>query len=104
MLNQLVVCGRIYNIQVNYDKQTILTIATPRSYKNEEREYETDYIDFILSKGIIENVKEYCNNGDIIGVKGRVQTSIEGDKKETVLIAERVTFLTKQKEGNNEDN
>ena len=50
------------------------------------------------------NTKEYCKKGDIVGVKGRLESrSYEKDgetKYVTEVIAERVTFLSSNsKEG-----
>ena len=48
------------------------------------------------------NTSEYCNKGDIVGMKGRIQSrSVEKDgKKESVMeiIAEKVTFLSSKKQ------
>ena len=47
---------------------------------------------------IAENTSEYCGKGDIVGVKGRVQSRVieKDDKKETELqiICEKITFLS----------
>ena len=65
---------------------------------NGEILYETDYIDCVLWTGIAENTTEYCKKGDILGLKGRVQTRIyETDEKKkyvTEVVAEKVTFLS----------
>ena len=83
MVNQIVLVGRIARapepkVTENGKKYATLTLAVPRNYKN---------------------VSEYCNTGDMIGVKGRVQTRIiespDGVKrKKTEIVAEKVTFLT----------
>ena len=104
MLNQIVIVGRLVRDpelrQTEGGKKvTNITLAVPRSYKNSEGQYETDFIDCVLWTGIAENTSEYCKRGDILGVKGRVQTRlIEAEdgtqKKKTEIVAERVTFLT----------
>ena len=77
-----------------------ITLAIPRSYKNENGEYETDFIDCTLWKGVAENTAEYCRKGDVIGVKGRLQSSTYEDKetgntrKRMDVVAEKVTFLS----------
>ena len=76
-----------------------ITLAVPRSYKNENGEYEADFIDCVLWTGIAENTTEYCKRGDILGVKGRVQTRVfetEDEKKRytTEVVAENVSFLS----------
>ena len=111
MLNQTVIVGRLVSKpeikELEEGKKVAnLTLAVPRSYKNENGEYDTDFIDCTLWNGVAESTAEYCNKGDLIGVKGRLESKereIEGKKiKVTNLIAEKVTFLTsKQKETEN---
>ena len=48
----------------------------------------------MLWSGIAENTAEYCNKGDVVGVKGRIETIIIDKVKHTNVIAERVTFLS----------
>lgn len=79
MLNQIVLVGRITReLEVkeleNGKKVANMTIAIPRSFKNAEGVYETDFIDIKVWDSIATNVKEYCRKGDIVGVKGRIQT------------------------------
>ena len=80
-------------------KVTNVTLAVPRSFKNSEGQYETDFISCVLWKGIAENTVEYCKKGDLVGIKGRIQSrNIEIDeetKKQVVeVVAEKVTFLS----------
>lgn len=104
MLNQTVIVGRLVadpevKETENGKKVSNLTVAVPRSYKNAEGEYETDFVDCVLWSGVAENTAEYCRKGDMIGIKGRVQTdtyeNADGKKqKSTKIIAEKVTFLS----------
>ncbi len=107
MLNQIVIVGRLVKDpelrKTDTGKNvTNITLAVPRNYKNQNGEYETDFIDCTLWTGIAENTANYCKKGDLLGVKGRVQTRIyekEEEKKYiTEVIAEKVTFLTSKKE------
>jgi single-stranded DNA-binding protein len=108
MLNQLVVVGRLVRDPElrqteNGRNVTNITLAVPRSYKNVNGEYETDFIDCVLWSGVAESTTEYCKKGDLLGVKGRVQTRrIETEdekiKQVTEVVAEKVTFLSN---GNN---
>ena len=70
--------------------------------KNMDGNYDTDFVDCVAFDGIAENTSEYCGKGDIVGVKGRVQSrTIEKDGKTEYLveiIAEKVTFLSSKKE------
>lgn len=102
MLNQVVLVGRISTINkeiMNRDEGnkrfTTIVIATPRSFKNEEGEYDTDFIRIKLIGVVAENTLEYCNQGDLIGIKGRIQTT--GQNNVIEIIAEKVTFLTSKK-------
>ena len=106
MLNQIVLVGRMtrdisVNKSSNGSKVATLCLAVPRSFKNSEGVYDTDFIDCVLFDIVAENTAEYCNKGDIVGVKGRIQSRIveEGEKKENTreIIAEKVTFLSSKK-------
>lgn len=104
MLNQIVLVGRLVkepelkNGEKN-KQYMYITLAIPRSFKNINGEYDTDFIDCILWDSVAKSTSEYCHKGDIVGVKGRVQSSIvesnDGSKKYYMdVIAERVTFLS----------
>ena len=106
MLNQLVIAGRLVSdpqiiTSENNVKRTYVTVAVPRSYKNVDGTYDTDFIRCVLWNGIAETACEYCKKGDIIGVKGRIQTSNyekEGEKIYTTeVIAEKISFLSSKK-------
>lgn len=106
MLNQVVMVGRLVKDPElrkteSGKKVTNITLAVPRSYKNIDGEYDTDFVDCTLWIGVAENTAEYCHKGDLLGVKGRLQTSkYEKDgeiKYKTEVIAEKVTFLTSKK-------
>ena len=60
-------------------------------------------------ENIAENSATYCGKGDIVGVKGRVQSRTvekEEGKKEYLIeiIAEKITFLSSKKEDKKTDN
>ena len=107
MLNQVVLVGRLVKeVEVKElesgKKVENITIACPRNYKNENGEYDTDFISCTLWQGVAENTAEYCRKGDILGVKGRLQTRTiekEDGSKNTIMeiIAEKVTFLSSKK-------
>ncbi len=106
MLNQTVLVGRLVrdpelHESENGNKVTSITLAVPRSYKNMNGEYDTDFISCVLFKGIAENASEYCHKGDLLGVKGRIQTrkveDLESSKQVVEVIAEKLTFLSSKK-------
>ena len=41
-------------------KVTNITIAVPRSYKNADGEYETDFIDCTIWNNVAQSTSEYC--------------------------------------------
>lgn len=103
MLNQIVLVGRLVrdfevHLTDKNKKVATITLAVPRSFKNLEGVYETDFIDCTLWDTIALNTKEYCQKGDILGLRGRIQSrTIEADdKKQTQLeiVGEKVTFLS----------
>lgn len=107
MLNQVVLVGRLVRDPElldteNNKKMSKITLAIPRSFKNIEGEYETDFINCILWDSIAKSTVKYCKKGEIIGVKGRIQSRVVEDEKEKNkyyidVIAERVTFLSSKK-------
>ena len=107
MLNQVVLVGRLTKepefIELENGKKVLnVLLAVPRSYKNENGEYDTDFIDCVLWEALAKNTTEYCHKGDMVGIKGRVNTEYyekDDDKiKITNIIAEKVTFLSNKKE------
>ena len=107
MLNQVVLVGRLVKDPElvdteNNKKMSRVTIAIPRSFKNMDGEYESDFISCILWDAIAKSTTEYCKKGDIVGIKGRIQSrtvEVDNEKKYYIdVIAERVTFLSSKNE------
>ena len=112
MLNQVILVGRLVKtpdlfVAESGKKGTVVTLAVGRAFKNIDGEYDTDFLDCTLWTTIAENTAEYCKKGDVIGVRGRLQSRIvekeDGTKyKKMEIIADRVTFLSTGKIGENE--
>lgn len=112
MLNQTVLVGRLVRDPElreteSGNKVTNITLAVPRSYKNMNGEYDTDFISCVLWKGVAENTAAYVKRGDLVGIKGRIQTrnielEDETSKQITEVVAEKVTFLSSHKEAESE--
>lgn len=102
-MNNYVCMGRLVNEPTIKElddgkKVSNITLAVTRSYKNENGEYDTDFIDCELWNGVCQNVSEYCKKGDIIGIKGSVKSRIyekeDGSKQKEMYVAvEKVSFL-----------
>ena len=107
MLNQVVLVGRLTKeVELKElesgKKVANITLAIPRSFKNIDGEYETDFINYVLWSSVAESTSEYCKKGDLIGVKGRLQSRTiekeDGIKKYKMeVIAEKITFLSSKK-------
>lgn len=107
MLNQAVLVGRIAKepeLKQTESGKTVsnITLAVPRSFKNASGEYDTDFISCVLWRGVAESTASYCKKGDLVGIKGRIQTRIyekDAEKKyATEVVAEKVTFLSSKRE------
>lgn len=103
MLNQIVLVGRLVQDPEikeleNGNKTSYITLVVPRSFKNTDGIYENDFITCRIWNNIADNVKKYCEKGDLVGIKGRV-TKLNNEDLE--IVAEKVTFLSKRKEEKN---
>ena len=103
MLNQVVLVGRLVSDpellkSENGKEYARICVAVPRSFKNAEGEYETDFLNCSLWDAVAKSTAEYCKKGDIVGVKGRIQTSNyekDGETKYSMeVVTERITFLS----------
>lgn len=106
-MNQVILVGRLTNepeIITLESGKTVLNIllAVQRPYKNEEGNYETDFIDCELWNSVANTTCEYCHKGDLLGVKGRIKTDYYDKEDETrkvmSVVAEKVTFLSSSNE------
>lgn len=108
MSNTYCLVGRLVSdpkiIETENDRKVCkITLAVPRSYKNADGEYETDFISATLLETIAKSVCEYCHKGDLIALKGRMKSNVVGDDNEHYdasasekleLIVEKVSFLS----------
>ncbi len=104
MLNYFNLVGRLIKITKpsKQDGKTIsiITLAIPRSVKNCDGYYDTDFIEVNCFDSVATTVFDYCKKGDIIAIKGRIQsktTEENGINKDLLeLIAEKISFLTNE--------
>lgn len=99
MMNNLVLVGRLVDRPVleeteNGKKATTIVLAVPRSFRNDNGEYETDFVPVSLVGQVAEATYEYCEKGDLAGVKGRL-ARLNGNGLQ--VIAEKVTYLAQRK-------
>lgn len=85
MANMFTLVGRLADIQ-----EGAFVINVPRSYKDEEGTYKDDQFVIEVSQNIHNNMTEYCKIGDIVGVKGM----LESKDFRIYLKADKITFLS----------
>lgn len=125
MLNSVILIGRLVDKPVlkvyegEYMVSTI-TLAVARPFKNSQGEYETDFIRVSLWDAIARNTCEYCSKGDLVAIRGRLQSrysevSFTHESGEVLkkkissieVVGERVIYLmtsnNKQQENNLSD-
>lgn len=112
MMNNVVLVGRIVkDVETRYTEQnkaiSNFTLAINRTYKNSEGNYETDFINCVAFGKAGETLKEYTNKGDMISVRGKIQTrnyeDKEGNKRYiTEVIAEQIGFVPTKNAQNSE--
>ena len=99
MLNVVTIVGRVTEIEDN-ENYTTIKIAINRRYKNEDTgNYDVDFIKCKINGKMSDNVKEYLSVGDIIGLKGRLESEGENIK----LVADKISFLSSKREGENNE-
>ena len=113
MLNQKILVGRLTrDIEVHKSESGMsvatISLAIHRSFKNSDGEYDTDFIDCVAFDTIAQNTSEYCKKGDIVGIKGRVQSRVvekEQAKQNVIdIVAEKTTFLSSRQRPEQEKN
>ncbi len=79
--------------------RTVINVAISRDYRNSDGIYEADFIRCVLWNGIASATKDYCHKGDVVGIKGRLQSRVyengENEKKHILeVIVDKVTFIS----------
>lgn len=98
MLNQTIIVGRIFKIIKNNDETVTLVISIQRNYKNNNNDYDIDYIDCILNERLISKSINLMKINDLIGVKGHIESTCLAKKKTIVIVVEKITLLSNRKE------
>lgn len=73
------------------------TIAVRRDFKNQQGEYETDFINFTALGGVSEVMANHIRKGDKFGITGRLQIRRWEDKYYTEVIVNGFDFPDKKK-------
>lgn len=102
MMNNVILVGRVVDdpklVELeNGNKVSNFVLAVQRPFRNENNEYETDFIPVSTWMGIAELVCDYVGKGSIIALKCRLSTRTvevsETKLKSIDVIVERVSFI-----------
>lgn len=103
MINNVVLTGKVVEMPqlqesamgVNYCK---VVLEVVRAFKNSNGIHEIDRIPVLLWRGIAETACEVCKIGDILGIKGWIQSHEIHKDNHTYytyeVVAEHVSFMT----------
>lgn len=95
MRNQFILIGRLREIselkEGKNKKYITIKLEVNREFKNAEGYYESDKIKITLRGNLATTLKEYCRVNDVIGIKGRLEETAQGN---TILVGDKVTFLS----------
>jgi single-strand DNA-binding protein len=107
-VNKVCLTGRITkNIELKYNQNNVaitsFTLAVTRKFKNQNGEYESDFINCIAYKSTAELLNKYVKKGDLLGIEGRIQTRNYEDKDGkrvyvTEVIVDSIDFLQSRKD------
>jgi single-strand DNA-binding protein len=113
-MNKLLLVGRLtketeLKVTPNGAFATSNTIAVNRNFKNNNGEYEADFINIVAWRNTAEFLCKYANKGSLVGLEGRLQTrnyqNNEGQKVYvTEMLVEQVELLGAKKEENTQNN
>jgi single-strand DNA-binding protein len=106
MINQVTLVGRItkdpeLRLTPEGTSVTNITLAVNRPFKNQNGEYEADFVQCTLWRKTAENTANFCRKGSVIGVTGKIQTrnylNQEGRRVYiTEVVGETVQFLSRR--------
>ena len=105
MFNEVIVIGKLVNeptIKETHDgkKMSVIVLDVLRPYRNNLGIRDHDYISCVLWQGVANQVKDCCEIGSFLGIRGRLQSrSFESDEKHSTTFmevkVEHVEFLDK---------
>lgn len=106
MINLVTLLGRLVEKPVleeteNGKKTTTIVLAVSRNFKNDIGEYETDFIPVNLVGQVASSTVEYCEKGDVIGIRGRL-ARLKGNDLQ--VVAEKISFLSSRPKDYDEEN
>ena len=111
MINQVVLVGRTTkDIELAYTRNskayTKFSLAVNRGFKDEQGNYQADFIRVVAWGKQAENAAKFVKKGDLIGVTGRIETGSYDDngttRYTTDVVANSIVFLESKKSNQNQ--
>jgi len=103
MINRVTLVGRLTkDVDLRYTQNGIavanFSIAVQRNFKNQNGDYDADFINCVVWRKPAENLANYMKKGSQVGVDGRLQSRTYKDKDGktvfvTEVVADSVQFL-----------
>ena len=96
MINNVVLIGRLtrdVDLRYTLQKQAVgqFTLAVNRNFKNQNGEYDADFINCVIWGKSAENFANWTKKGNLVGITGRVQTrNYENQQGQRVYVTEVV--------------
>lgn len=83
-INNVVLVGRLVkNVEIQPTAKggsmATFTIAVNRNYKNNNNEYEADFINCVAFNHSANYLNKYCSKGQLIGITGQLQINVKKD-------------------------
>lgn len=104
MINQVVLVGRLVQDpvikEVSGGKNVCeVKVALQRPFKNQQNQYDTDFIKVAFWEYLAININEYCKKGYVIGIRARLQSRsvkvAETFVEMTDVIGESIVYIGK---------
>lgn len=107
-LNRMVIIGRLTqdpelkSVGANNIPHASFTVAVDRPFKNQQGEYDTDFIPVSVWRKLGETVAKHCQKGRLVAVEGHLETRTyeaqDGSKRRAFeVVADSVQFLDRPK-------
>lgn len=96
MINNVVLIGRLtrdVDLRYTHQNQAVgqFTLAVNRNFKNQNGEYDADFINCVIWGKLAENFANWTKKGNLVGITGRVQTrNYENQQGQRVYVTEVV--------------
>ena len=83
------------------------TVAVNRTFKNQNGEYDTDFLNIVAWRNLADNCSRYLTKGSKVAVCGQIQTrsyEVDGQKRyATDIVADDVEFLNRAGGGDSQN-